>query len=195
MTEENNQPMPGDIIETPPPAPVDPDITGLDEMYGEGALEELVVALTISGEESPIVTEGVIDADVNKWPVEGGIWVKTNATWKDGTNLAIYFQNDLVYWGDGICFTEDVLSSVGKLTGGTLWEYALDKKITMTKMIVPDNFAAPFIATAFNFVSSDGTTTILESPIYEGSKMDDYTVWARNGFKPEEMPDSLKNQQ
>lgn len=194
MLEESNQPMPGDIKETPPPAPVDPKITGLDEMYGPGALDELVVALTISGEESPIVTEGVIDADATNWPSEGGIWVKTNATWSDGTNLALFFQNELVYWGDGICFTEDVLASVGKLTGGTLWEYALDKKITMTKMVVPDDFAAPFIATAFDFVSSNGSTTLLEAPIFEGSKMDEYTVWARNGFNPDEIPDSLKNQ-
>lgn len=194
MTQENNQPLPGDIIETPAPAPVDPEITGLDEMYGEGALEELVIALTINDDPAPILTEGVVDADQTGWPVEGGIWVKTNCTWQDGTNLALFFQNELVYWGDGICFTEDVVATVANLTGSRLWEYAVDKQITMTKMIVPNNFAAPFIMTAFDVVSSDDNNTLLQSPIFEGCKMEEYTFWCRNGFKPEETPEWISNQ-
>jgi hypothetical protein len=169
-------------------------IKGLDDVLGEGAFLDLSDALTtrIDGESPPTVFEGILDTDMEgaEWPPEGGVWVKVSVIWEDA-NIFLFFQDKNVYWGDGICFTADVAAAIGKLTFTRLMEFALTRGIEETRLVLPKNLADPFLNTCFDLESEGETTSTLIALIYEGCKIQEFTMWVRNGAAEGDKPEWL----
>lgn len=169
-----------------------------DEMYGDGALADLIEAFTLD-EDVPTVVEGEC-SPINDFPGGEG-WIMLLIRWSDMV-LLIYARGEQAYYQDGMCMSPgggefidtpfDVtqgLKMIDRLAHSQMMEWAFRYGIRELRHRSPNQIAQELARNLFFDVDWVGPTmTELVAEFFVMSKVMVWTMWARNGYPEDQKP-------
>lgn len=175
----------------------------LEQTLGEGATEAFASAVTFTDDQPSIVygdyedtppwLEGInIEAPSHEpWPGPG-MWRLATVLWENSTQQ-MYFQDGIMYWGNGICgnggLDSDTMYLLNRLGNSNMKQFFLSY-ISEMHIVLPDleHFYQPFYNAGFErtVIDSNAKMSVVISPTCRNIQWID---WLEAGADPATEPE------
>lgn len=168
----------------------------LDIELGEGATEAFEAAVTFANDAPTIIygdweyySPSWLETDIEETPWPGpGIWKTATVIWADNVTQKAYFQNKVFFWGSGLC--EASPDDLDRMGNAAMWAF-LNNYIEEMFIDLPPlpDFIDPFLNIGFEILDDSGPLTKVNSPIYEGCRIQQWIDWREAGEPTDQKPE------